>query len=132
MPIFCKKRPFSKKHAALKSRFCQKKRPFSQKHCAPKSFFQIFHDKPPAVKKAHIMSKKRLFSQTNCSHIIIIKFFIKNPLRKCPHLVKKRQFCQKYTLWTQKNNRMSFFTNFSRKNYCLMPIYILKRKTSIL
>ena len=50
MPIFCKKRPFSKKHAALKSRFCQKKRPCSQKHCAPKSFFQIFHDKPPAVK----------------------------------------------------------------------------------
>ena len=24
MPIFCKKRPFFKKHAALKSRFCQK------------------------------------------------------------------------------------------------------------
>ena len=43
-------------------------------------------------------------------------------------MVKKRQFCQKYTLWTKKINRMSFFTNFSRKNYCLMPIYIFKKK----
>ena len=43
-------------------------------------------------------------------------------------MVKKRQFCQKFTLWTKKINRMSFFTIFSRKNYCLMPIYIFKKK----
>ena len=63
MPIFCKKRPFSKKHAALKSRFCQKKRPFSQKHCAPMSFFQNFHDKPPAF--------KTLFGQKNVNTVKI-------------------------------------------------------------
>ena len=43
-------------------------------------------------------------------------------------MVKNRQFCQKSTLWTKKINRMSFFTIFSRKNYCLMPIYIFKKK----
>ena len=60
-PYFMKKRPFSKKHAALKSIFCQKN-VHSQKHYAPMSFFQNFHEKPPAVKtifgqKTSILSK---------------------------------------------------------------------------
>ena len=47
------------------------------------------------------------------------KFFMKNLLLSCPYLVKKRQFCQNYTiLWAKKVNRMPFFSDFSRKNYC--------------
>ena len=62
MPIFCKKRPFSKKHAALKFRFCQKNGR-SLKNTAPMSFFQNFHDKPPAF--------KTLFGQKNVNTVKI-------------------------------------------------------------
>ena len=44
-------------------------------------------------------------------------FFSKNQLLLCPYLVKKRQFCQNYTiLWAKKVNRMPFFSDFPRKN----------------
>ena len=49
-PYFVKKRPFSKKTHCSQVYILSKKRPFSQKHCAPMSFFQNFHEKPPAVK----------------------------------------------------------------------------------
>ena len=44
---------------------------------------------------------------------------MENPLLSSPYLVKKRQFCQNYTIfWVQKVNRMPFFPDFSRKNNC--------------
>ena len=47
------------------------------------------------------------------------QFFSKNPLLSSPYLVKKRRFCQNYTIfWVKKVNRMPFFSDFSRKNNC--------------
>ena len=47
------------------------------------------------------------------------KFVMKNFLLWCTWLVKKCKFCQNYTLlWAKKVNRMPFFSDFSRKNYC--------------
>ena len=44
---------------------------------------------------------------------------MENPLLSCPYLVKKRQFCQNYTiLWANKVNRMPFFSDLSWKNHC--------------
>ena len=46
MPIFCKKRPFSKKHAALKSRFCQKNGHSVKNTVLPCHFFKFFMTNP--------------------------------------------------------------------------------------
>ena len=74
---------------------------------------------------------------------------MKNPLLSSPYLVKKRRFCQNYTIFlVNKVIRMPFFSDFSRKNNCsnahilsknrpfsknhlfLCPYYV--KKTSIL
>ena len=62
MPIFCKKRPFSKKHAALKSRFCQKNGHSLKNTVLLCHFFKIFMtnpllSRPDLVKKMSILSK---------------------------------------------------------------------------
>ena len=45
------------------------------------------------------------------------KFVMKNPLLSCTYLVKKRRFCQNYTiLWAKRVNRIPFFSDFSWKN----------------
>ena len=49
-PHFVKKRPFSKKTHCSQVYILSKKRPCSQRHCVAMSFFQNFHEKPPAVK----------------------------------------------------------------------------------
>ena len=112
--------------------------------------FLIFHGKITAlISTAHIFSKNRPFSKnhlflcpyyvkktsiltkTNCSHIIFIKIFIKNSLRSYLYLVKKTSILSKLHIMTKKVNRMSFFSDISRKKFALMPIYFQK-KTSIL
>ena len=62
MPIFCKKRPFSKKHAALKSRFCQKNGHSLKNTVLLCHFFKFFMtnpllSRPYLVKKTLILSK---------------------------------------------------------------------------
>ena len=62
MPIFCKKRPFSKKHAALKSRFCQKKGHSVKNTVLLCHFFEFFItnpllSRPYLVKKTLKLSK---------------------------------------------------------------------------
>ena len=46
MPILCKKRPFSKKHAALMSRFCQKNGHSLKNTVLLCHFFKIFMTNP--------------------------------------------------------------------------------------
>ena len=54
-------------------------------------------------------------------------FFYKNPILLCPYLVKKRIFCQNYTiLWAIKVNKMPFFPDFLLKNRCSHTQFILK------
>ena len=103
--------------------------------------FLIFHGKIIAlISTAHIFSKNRPFSKnhlflcpyyvkktsiltkTNCSHIIFIKIFIKNSLRSYLYLVKKTSILSKLHIMTKKVNRMSFFSDISRKKCALMPI----------
>ena len=55
------------------------------------------------------------------------QFFYKNPILLCPYLVKKRIFCQNYTLlWAIKVNKMPFFPRFLLKNGCSHNQFILK------
>ena len=57
-----------------------------------------------------------------------LKFVMKNPLMSSPYFVKKRQFCQNYTIfWVQKVNRMPFFSDFSKKNKCSYNHILSKR-----
>ena len=61
-PYFVKKRPFSKKHAALKSRFCQKNGHSLKNTVLLCHFFKIFMtnpllSRPYLVKKTSILSK---------------------------------------------------------------------------
>ena len=112
--------------------------------------FLIFHGKITAlISTAHIFSKNRPFSKnhwflcpyyvkktsiltkTNCSNTIFINFFIKNSLSSYLDLVKKTSILSKLHIMTKKVNRMSFFSDISRKKFALMPIYFQK-KTSIL
>ena len=37
-------------------------------------------------------------SKTRCSYVIVINFFMKNPLLWCPYLVENRQFSQNYPI----------------------------------
>ena len=61
MPIFCKKRPFSKKHAALKSRFCQKNGHSLKNTVLLCHFFKNFM-KNLLLSRPYLV-KKRQFSQ---------------------------------------------------------------------
>ena len=65
----------------------------------------------------YLIKKSSILWKTQCSHVIFSIFFSKNQQLLCPYLVKKRQFCQNYTiLWAKKVNRMPFFSDFPRKN----------------
>ena len=90
---------------------CQK-RPFFKKH---NTLMPIF------------CHKKRTFSQKHCSHVISSTFFMKNPQLSCIYLVKKCKFCKSYTiLRVKKVNKMSCFSEFSRKIAALMPVFCKK------
>ena len=61
---------------------------------------------------------------------------MKNPILPCPYLVKKRKFCQNYTiLWAQKVNRMPFIPIFTNKYQPSCPhflqnnVYYQKKKS---
>ena len=80
----------------------------------------------------HFVKKTSIFSITQCSHVIFLKYFMKNPPVLCPYLVNKRQFCQNYTiLWAKTVNRMPFCFRFFTKKALLSCPYFVK-KTSIL
>ena len=50
---------------------------------------------------------------------------MKNPILPCPYLVKKRKFCQNYTiLWAQKVNRMPFIPIFTNKYQPSCPHFL--------
>ena len=95
-------------------------------------FFPISDEKITALMS--IFCQKRLFSKnktstllkTKCSRVIFSFFFYKNPILLCPYLVKKRIFCQNYTiLWAIKVNKMPFFPRFfTKKSLLSYPIYI--------
>ena len=79
-------------------------------------FFPISDEKITALMS--IFCQKRLFSKnktstllkTKCSRVIF-SIFYKNPILLCPYLVKKRIFCQNYTiLLGTKVNKMPFFS----------------------
>ena len=53
------------------------------------------------------------------------KFFMKNSLLSCTWLVKKRKFCQNYTLlWAKKVNRMPFISDFTKKSLLSCPYFV--------
>ena len=59
----------------------------------------------------------------------VCKFFMKNPLLPSSYLVKKRQFCQNYTIfWVQKVNRMPLFSDFHGKIICSNAHILQKRR----
>ena len=111
MPIFCKKRPFSKKHAALKSRFCHKNGHSLKNTVLLCHFFKFFMtnpllSRPYLVKKTLILSKwhygigrKRQYpffpdlslkSNNFHAHILSEKYPLsKNKLVSCPYVVRK-------------------------------------------
>ena len=101
MPFF----PRFFKNRCSHTQFILKIRLFFKEQTALKSMF---------CQKTFIPSKKL------CSHVIFFFYlFSKNPLLSSPYLVKKRRFCQNYTIfWVKKVNRMPFFSDFSRKNNC--------------
>ena len=56
---------------------------------------------------------------------------MKNPLLSSPYLVKKRQFCQNYTLlWAYKSIRCQFFRFFTKNNCFHAHILSTKRPFS--
>ena len=60
-----------------------------------------------------------------------LNFFMKNHLLTSPYLVKRRQFCQNYTIfWVKKVNRYPAFPIFHGKITVLLPIFIKKRPFS--
>ena len=74
------------------------------------------------------MLKKRIFSQKpNCSHIINIKFFIKTPSINA-HIWSKHVNSVKNPHYGPKKSIGCPFLPFFHENYCLMPIYIFKKK----
>jgi len=88
---------------------------------------KIVHSLKITCSEAYIMSKKHPFSQKQIALISFLsKILIKNSLRSCPYLVKKRQFCQIYTLWPKKWIGCPF-SDISRKKFALMPIYFQKK-----
>ena len=103
MHILCKKASILKKHDALMSIFCQK----------------TVHSVKTRGSNPHILSKTAHSVKTRCSRAIFFKIFMKKPRLSFTRSVKKRQFCQNYTLlWAKKVNRMPLFSDFSRKNHC--------------
>ena len=99
-----------------------------------KSLLQIFSQKIVQSLKNHLflcpyyVKKTFILTKTNCSHIIFIKLFIKNSLRSYLYLVKKTSILSKLHIMTKKVNRMSFFSDISRKKFALMPIYFQKKR----
>ena len=64
-------------------------------------------------KNVHSLKNKVL----SCHFFI---FFHKNPILLCPYLVKKRIFCQNYTIfWAIKVNTQVFFNRF-----CIQILYV--------
>ena len=99
-------------------------------------FFPISHEKNTAFMS--IFCQKRSFSKikqlsclyfvkktstllkTKCSHVIFFIFLHKNPILLCLYLVKKRIFCQNYTIfWAIKVNTQVFFNRF-----CIQILYV--------
>ena len=81
---------------------------------------------------AHISQKTSILSKTQCSHVLFFfEIFHEKLLLSCTWLVKKRQFCQNYTLfWAKKVIGCPFFL-FLTKKFLLLCQYFVK-KTSIL
>ena len=141
-PFFSKfswKTPCSHAHDWSKKRkFCQNYTLLWAKKVNRMPFFPISDEKITALMS--IFCQKRLFSKnktstllkTKCSRVIFSFFFYKNPILLCPYLVKKRIFCQNYTiLWAIKVNKMPFFPRFfTKKSLLSYPIYI--KNTAIL
>ena len=113
MPFFS---DFSRNTLISTAHIFSKNRPFSKNHLLLCPYY---------VKKTSILTK------TNCSHIIFIKIFIKNSRRSYQYLVKKTSILSNLHIMTKNGNRMSFFSDISRKKFALMPI-CFQKKTSIL
>ena len=94
MPLFS---DFHGKIICSNAHILQKHRSISKKHLLLCPYF---------VQKTSILTK------TNCSQNIFFKFFIKNPRRSCPYLVKNSPILSKFHIMDQKVNRMSFFIRF--------------------
>ena len=82
MPIFCKKRPFSKKHAALKSRFCQKNGHSVKNTVLLCHFFKVFMTNPllstPYLVKKNVNTvKMTLWYRPKTSIPFFSRFFTK-------------------------------------------------------
>ena len=80
----------------------------------------------------HFVKTTSILSKILCPHVIFSKNFMINIPLSCPCLVKKRQFCQNYTiLWAPKVNRMPFFRFISNKITTLMPLFRQKNVHSL-
>ena len=78
------------------------------------TFFWFFMRKSHSVEN----SKTSILSKHCALMSFFFKFLMKNPLLWSPYMVKKHQICQNYTIFGEKDNRMPFFSDFSRKNNC--------------
>ena len=94
MHIFCKKGPFSKKHAALMSIFCQKTSILSETLCSHVIFFNFLMKNP--LLPCPYFIKKNQFCQNNIVWIMgqksqwdafFLPFFMKKSLLSCPYFV---------------------------------------------
>ena len=132
MSIFCKENVHSGKNTMLSSPyFLRKKRPVSQKQNALMTFFQIFYEKPPAVKpifrqKKSILSKlQNIMGQKSRQDAL---FFFKNV-----HSLKKQCFhahiLSKY-VYSLKNKWLSciFFKFYMKNSLVVMSKFGKKRQ----
>ena len=100
-PYFVKKIHFLKT-SVLSCSYFVKKRSFSQKQNALISFFQNFHEEPPAVKpilsqKTSILSKLRyIMGHKSQQNALSFRFFTKKSKLSCPYFVQKSPFSKKY------------------------------------
>ena len=68
--------------------------------------------------------KISLLSKARRSNVIFFKFLMKYPLSSFTYLVKKRYFCENYTLfWGKRINRIPIFSLCQEKFNALIPIF---------
>ena len=95
----------------------------------------FFQKRPLFMKYIALMpilcQKLSFLSKTLCSHVIFSNILWKLPCCHAHISCKKRQFCQKYTIWWANNvNRMSFYLFFTKNHSYHTHILSWKRQFS--
>ena len=132
MPIFDRKRPFSKKHYALmpifgqKTSFLTKTRVICFKFCMKDPLLSY----PYLVEKCQFCQKLHYCKAQKSNKMVFIRFFTKKSMLACPYFIKNTSILSKNTLlsspynvkitsilWITLFSHFIFFSNFLWKSY---------------